>query len=73
MTKLNELHKLVGMETSATDATIFLRLLGNEFGFVSASDALSMIPYTMGIFEEFISKTKQVIKSFICSDKMRDQ
>ncbi|XP_071476668.1 uncharacterized protein [Diadema antillarum] len=60
MRKLNELHETVGMETSATDATVFLRLLGNEFGFVSASDVLSVIPYTMGIFEEFVNKTKQI-------------
>ena len=60
MNKLNELHRLVGMETSQTDVTLFLRLLGNEFGFVSASDALAVIPYTMGIFEELINKTKQV-------------
>nr|XP_054764060.1 LOW QUALITY PROTEIN: uncharacterized protein LOC129270763 [Lytechinus pictus] len=60
MNKLNQLHYLVGMEPSATDATVFLRLLGNEFGFVSAGDVLSLIPYTMGIYEEFMNKTKQI-------------
>ncbi|XP_063962637.1 uncharacterized protein LOC129271361 [Lytechinus pictus] len=60
MNKLNQLHYLVGMEPSATDATVFLRLLGNEFGFVSAGDVLSLIPYTMGIYEEFMNKAKQI-------------
>ncbi|XP_030851735.1 uncharacterized protein LOC583017, partial [Strongylocentrotus purpuratus] len=60
MNKLNQLHYLVGMEPSATDATVFLRLLGNEFGFVSASDVLALIPYTMGIYEELLNKTKQI-------------
>ena len=60
MNKLNQLHYLVGMEPSATDATVFLRLFGNEFGFVSASDVLALIPYTMGIYEELLNKTKQV-------------
>ncbi|XP_072173028.1 uncharacterized protein [Diadema setosum] len=60
MSKLNQLHEAVRMQTSATDATIFLRLLGNEFGFMSASDVLSVIPYTMGIFEELVNKTKQI-------------
>ena len=62
--KLNQLHQLVGMETAATDATVFLRLLGNEFGFVSASDIVSIIPYTMGMVEEFINNTKQVMYSY---------
>ena len=60
MNKLTQLHYLVGMEPSATDANVFLRLLGNEFGFVSASDVLALIPYTMGIYEELVNKTKQV-------------